>query len=152
MLFGQEVSSYLLLGLGFFLVFFTCFAAVKTAAVLAAAFEIKAPVQIGQGILYLYQRNSVAQFFEDWIVFVINLIIYLFDSTTREGLETVDTWIVCDVNNGIIDGDTPLRCIGDGINLCMNRGLFMTPTYDRPMVCTSEESVVPHTYESIVLH
>jgi hypothetical protein len=53
-LFGQEVSSYLLLGLGFFLVFFTCFAAVNTAAVLAAAFEIKAPVHMGQGILYLY--------------------------------------------------------------------------------------------------
>ena len=132
MLFGQEVSSYLLLGLGFFLVFFTCFAAVKTAAVLAAAFEIKAPVQIGQGILYLYQRNSVAQFFEDWIILVINLVIYLFDPTTRKSFETVDTWIVCDIGNGIIDGDTSLRCIGDGINLCVNGGLFMTPTYDRP--------------------
>ena len=83
MLFGQEVSSYLLLGLGFFRVFFTCFAAVKTAAVLAAAFEIKAPVQIGQGILYLYQRNSVAQFFYDWVIPVVHFVIDLFDSTTR---------------------------------------------------------------------
>jgi hypothetical protein len=34
----------------------------------------------------------------------------------------------------------------------VNGGLFMTPTYDRPMICTGKETVVPHTYESIVLH
>tara|TARA_Y100000996_G_scaffold415282_1_gene409143 strand:+ start:689 stop:838 length:150 start_codon:yes stop_codon:yes gene_type:complete len=47
----DEYHAHLFLGLGFFRVFFTCFAAPITAAALAAAFETRAPVHMGHGIL-----------------------------------------------------------------------------------------------------
>jgi hypothetical protein len=60
---------------------------------------------------------------------------------------------MCHVRHTIIDGGTPLRRIRDCVNLCMNRSLFVSIPHDRTYGWSpSEESIVAHTDEAVVLH
>ena len=55
--------GFLLVGFGFVFLSFKCLAVPSAAAVLTAAFEMRAPVQMGQGI-YSYLRFLSAYFLD----------------------------------------------------------------------------------------
>src|SRR5210317_2312514 len=94
----------------------------------------------------------VPQLIHNWVIPVVLFVIHLFDSTTRQCLVTVETWIMCHVRHTIIDGGTPFRRIRDCVNLRVNRTLFVSIPHDGFVVGTCEEPIVAHTDEPIVLH